>query len=542
MSIEDSKMLVDDPDGSAEAQTDFKVLGTIKKNKLKKIQPTLPKWMCDGQGFLGDIEANSCNVDQFHQLLKPDLLPILKQNNIDKLFPVQRAIIPRLVESFANLKFVQPNDVCVLSPTGSGKTYGYVIPIVNHLMGRVVTQIRALVILPVSDLAVQVFKVFQQLCKGTTLRVGLATANKKQTDQQFYKSNWEIGTTLCLVDILVATPGKLLDLIQENRDFHLRHLQVLVIDEADRMMNETQFEWLKEIEKSVFESNSKRYCQCIWKPVATLNIEPLSACSSLNCKSLFKILFSATLTSDPEKLANLCLHYPILFNCITSEQSAANPRQTIPENLHELMIIIDHDKKPLVLWHLIKDLKYKKILCFTDSIQSTHRLYQLMKLIPELKAVEFSSKQTIQKRKKILRQFESGLVDIIISTDIFARGLDISGIGCVVCYDLPRNDTAYIHRVGRTARGGQSGTAISLITPNQLKHFTIISRRAHRSDRKQIEKLVVRNSDLKHLLPEYQKALKCLEANVKVELKDQSQRKRKQITQSKFVAKRNPKP
>lgn len=553
-----------DPDADAEngdageeeetteaANNDFQVIGSLKQNKVKKVTPSIPKWMSNSTKFDGNLETNCSDLDQFADTIDSNLLENLKKNKIEKLFPVQKAVIPALLESFQKLKYCQPRDVCVLSPTGSGKTLAFAIPIVNHLLKRVVTQIRALVILPVSDLATQVHKVFQMLCKGNSLRVGLATSSqrKSQSDaMQFYRKRVDGVGYICQVDILVATPGKLIDLIQHGDGFTLKHLEILVIDEADRMMNETQFHWLREIEFAVFQSNSKLPCACLAPKTdndnRTYHMDALTACSispsNVRKKALHKILFSATLTTDPEKIDHLSLYYPELYNVSNPEtemngSTVGDPKQTIPLNLKEYLIIADKDKKPLIVWHLVKVLMYRQILCFTDSVSSTHRLFQLMKQLPEIVVSEFSSKQNIKKRAKVLSQFENGAINMIISTDIFARGLDVNGINCVVCYDPPRNETAYIHRIGRTARAGNEGTAISLVTPEQLKHFTIVSRRAHKSVKKlEIEKLNIKESDLKPLIPMYTEALKTLESDVKSEGKSNYLRKRRQITKSKF--------
>lgn len=557
--VENGEATVEE-EASEAANNDFQVIGSLKRAKAKRVTPSLPKWMSNSTKFDGNLETNSSDLDQFADTIDGSLLENLKKNKIEKLFPVQKAVIPTLLDSFQKLKYCQPRDVCVLSPTGSGKTLAFAIPIVNHLLKRVVTQIRALVILPVSDLATQVHKVFQMLCKGNSLRVGLATSSQRKSGQsdamQFYRKRADGVGYICQVDILVATPGKLIDLIQHGDGFTLKHLEILVIDEADRMMNETQFHWLREIEFAVFQSNTKQLCPCTVSQAEfhsnssadrVYHIDALTACSiapsNIRKKALHKILFSATLTTDPEKIDHLSLYYPELYNVAnlekeqnsTSTSTVEDPKQTIPLNLKEYLIIADKDKKPLIVWHLVKVLMYRQILCFTDSVSSTHRLFQLMKQLPEIVVSEFSSKQNIRKRAKILSQFESGAINMIISTDIFARGLDVNGINCVVCYDPPRNETAYIHRIGRTARAGNEGTAISLVTPDQLKHFTIVSRRAHKSEKKlEIEKLIIKESDLKPLIPMYKEALKTLESDVKSEDKTNYLRKRRQIRKSKF--------
>lgn len=527
----------------------FPVIGSLKQAKSVKVRSILPKWITHAIQFAGsDIQANQTELDILESSIDSRIINSLRSNGFAKLFPVQVAVIPQLVKSFSKMEFIQPQDVCVLSPTGSGKTLTYIVPIVNHLLHRVVTQIRALIILPVSDLATQVYRNFQTICKGTTLRVALATSSTKNTTNFYKKKVDNSGGYLSLVDILVATPGKLIDLIHQE-GFSLEHLEILVLDEADRMMNETQFDWLKEIEYSIYKSNNRHPCPCSVSltnspnKLKHYNMNALSACSitdhsSVRRKFLHKTLFSATINTDPEKLESLSLYDPIMFSNTVSNvdgNKSEDPLQTIPVNLKEKLVIIDSDKKPLALWHLIEEYKYDKILCFTDSVESTHRLYNLMKkMATNFVVVEFSSNQHVRQREKILKQFRAGTVNMIISTDIFARGLDLSNIGCVVCYDPPRNDTAYIHRVGRTARAGQEGTAITLITREQLKHFTIVSRRAHKFDQKEIERLKIIDSKLKPLMDKYQEALKGLEQQIRGEASARLGKRKRQIGRSKF--------
>ncbi|KAH9424220.1 ATP-dependent RNA helicase ddx51 [Dermatophagoides pteronyssinus] len=520
----------------------FQTIGSRKKLKTIKVKPNLPKWINESVNYSGDIENNSVDLNEIEKIIDECLSNNLRKNGIEKLFPVQKEVIPKLINTLKKKRYFRPRDICVISPTGSGKTFAYSIPVIQYLLDRIVTQIRVLIILPVQDLANQVHKVFQNLCENTTLRVGLATGSS--SSNMFYKPNIDGTQTICLADILIATPGKLVDLIMNNENgFHLRNLEILIIDEADRMMNETQLQWLSTIEYAVHGSSSKFYCPCLapdnGNRQCNYNVDPFCACSTFNTgKTLLKILFSATFTTDPEKIENLSLYNPLLINMNSGHDDDKNMTEKInpvalPENLKELMVISDQDKKPLILWHLVKNLGYKRILCFANSITNAHRLDYLMKKLPELIVDELHSRQNIHKRTKILKKFENGLIHILISTDVTARGMDIDGIDCVVSYDLPRNETAYIHRIGRTARAGKQGTAITLISPDQLKHFNIIIRRSHKSssnDQKQmIEKLSIKNSDLKPLIGIYTKALEQLKMDAKNEWKKDANAKRQQL-------------
>lgn len=490
--------------------------------------------------FDQNINNNNKSLDQFSGLITETLISKLRLNGINQLFPVQQHVIPYLLKSFQNSDIFRPKDICVSSPTGSGKTLSFVIPIVQHLLKRVITYVRVLVVLPVRDLAIQVFHEFEKYCKKTSLKVGLVVGHKSFTDEcnTFMRRSIDGSKYHSLVDILVATPGKLVDLIQRAPGFSLKRLEILVLDEADRMMSDLQFNWFQEIESSVFGSNTKYQCYCCIKSNDNndkyenrYNIENHCSCynfDSVNSKPIHKILFSATLSTDPERLQSMSLFQPILFMASSDSSSGAfletSKKSLIPTELQEFMIIGKQDRKPLIIWYLIEVLEYRKVLCFTGSVENTHRLYSLLKQMSGVVVAEFSSKLNAKKREKLLNKFIGGKIDIIVCSDIFARGLDINGINCVICYDPPRNETAYIHRIGRTARAGNKGTAITLITPTQLSHFNIVSRRAHErsanhKNELNIKKMIVKESQLKPLMSKYKDALETLSKQVKYDEK-----------------------
>jgi len=215
------------------------------------------------------------------------------------------------------------------------------------------------------------------------------------------------------------------------------------LDESDRMVSELQFNWLQEIESSVFGNNRKHHCFCSIDgtdndcQLNRYNVSNECCClnnRSINSKPIHKILFSATLSTDPEKLKFISLFEPILFMVSSDPTSStsgntSNPtKHLVPEELKEFMIIAKEDRKPLIVWYLMEVLKYRKVLCFTGSVENSHRLYSLLKEMSGLVIAEFSSKLSAKRREKLLNRFVCEKIDLIICSDIFARGLDIDGI------------------------------------------------------------------------------------------------------------------
>ena len=524
-----------------EVSDNFPVIGQVLKVKTQKVTTITEKWLTEPIVFDNDMKKSK-SLDQFSHIIDKSMISLLSDNGVNSLFPVQQEVIPYLLKCFNNYEIIRPKDVCVCSPTGSGKTLSFVIPIVQYLRKRIVTEVRVLVVLPVRDLAVQVFQVFQNYCKKSSLKVGLVVGHKSFAEEcdSIVRRSIDGSKYHSLVDILVATPGKLVDLIQRADGFDLRHLEILVLDESDRMMSEVQFNWLQEIESSVFTSNRRHHCFCSIersnsdKQIERYNLMNECLCEnsqSLNVRPIHKILFSATLSTDPEKLKFISLFQPILF-AVSSDQNKSNDntiesteKYLIPKELKEFMIISKEDRKPLIIWYLMEVLKYKKVLCFTGSVENSHRLYSLMKEMSEVVVAEYSSRLNAKKREKLLNHFMSEKIDLIICSDIFARGLDIDGINCVICYDPPRNATQYIHRVGRTARAGNEGTAIMLLTPTQISHFNIISRRVHQKSQMKdkndlcVQKMTIKESDLKPLMTKYKKSLEKLSVYIKLDEK-----------------------
>lgn len=290
------------------------------------------------------------------------------------------------------------------------------------------------------------------------------------------------GTFHSLADIIVATPGRLVDHLQKTPGFSLSHLRYLIIDEADRVMEDVQNDWLTHVESAVYANEELRP-----KP------GPLNAVPKIGEIPLQKLLFSATLSQNPEKLQQLKLYEPKLYTSVvdpndilakSTDDDNFVGQFTTPKELQESILLVENSlQKPLLLVNLIKQKAMKKVLIFTKSIENSHNLCLILKAM-DLKVAEMSSQLKKGKRGKILSQFKNDKIDVMVATDALARGIDIGTIDFVLSYDCPKFIKTYIHRIGRTARAGRSGHAITLIESKQLRPF------------KSMLKQVSKNSDL----------------------------------------------
>jgi len=478
-----------DGEGGEEGGTGFTVLGEDLSKGKGKVRRVLPHWLANPDVVSVDLTDQQVSVGDLGGLDEV-LLKNLKSNGVTHFFPVQRQIIPYMLANKAGSMF-RPHDVCVSAPTGSGKTLAFVLPIVQALRNRVVPRVRALVVLPVQDLATQVYKVFLQYAEGTQLRVKLVSGQKgfKQEQIELVKPN-TCGGFHSMVDILVATPGRIVDHIQKTEGFSLEHLRFLVVDEADRVMEDIQNDWLNQVEGAVYSSGKRPRPGPLTVHNAQKKLVPLQ-----------KLLFSATLSQNPEKLDQMNLFEPKLFTSVVQPKdicaaSAGTPlnndanqdageftgKYTTPAELKEVVVRCPSTlNKPAVLHHLIKVHGMKKALVFTKSSENAHTLTVLLKQYGHSSKELYS--KVAGKRAQILNQFKRGAVDFLVATDALARGIDIGEIGHVVSYDCPLFVKTYIHRVGRTARAGKTGTAITLVDKSENKKFNSIMKEAGKTDR-----------------------------------------------------------
>ncbi|KAM7034353.1 ATP-dependent RNA helicase DDX51 [Acridotheres tristis] len=498
------------------------ILGDYDAKPVQKVQPFLPQWLAEPKRVQKRIRDNLCPIRDVPGI-HPRLLKKLQMNGIESFFPVQAEVIPAILQSAANGYLMgrggyRPKDICVSAPTGSGKTLSFVIPIVQVLLDRVVCHVRALVLLPTKELAQQVSKVFNVYTDGTGLKVALITGQKSFAKEQEMLVQKKVTGYCSLADIVVATPGRLTDHINQTPGFSLTQLRFLIVDEADRMIDDMHQNCLNQIVKAAFQGeNGSNLLFQRTKP------GPVTAASSCSLQiPLQKLLFSATLTQDPEKLQQLDLFQPRLFTSVYSEKNKdgteteqdANYKYTLPEGLSQCYVPCDLNSKPLLLLYFMLTMKFTRVLCFTNSREASHRLFLLVQAFGGITVAEFSSRLPPNERRRTMKEFDQGKIQLLISTDAAARGIDVKGVNYVMNYDAPQFIRTYIHRVGRTARAGEAGVAFSLVLRIQERRFLRMLRDAGIHD---IKKHPVKGNSLKPLVQQYEGALCKLEKTVKSE-------------------------
>ncbi|KAH7909502.1 DEAD-domain-containing protein [Hygrophoropsis aurantiaca] len=471
----------------------------------------------------------------------------LLELGITELFAVQTALLPFLLpkaplQRCLYMPFDPPRDVCVSAPTGSGKTLAYVIPILEILSSRTVTHLRALVVLPTRDLVTQVRETFEAIGKGHGLKIGVATGQHSFAHEQAQliadKSSQLRGGS-SKVDILICTPGRLIDHLTGTPNFSLQHLRFLVIDEADRLLAQSFQDWLAQV-LAATRPALHHQPQALSRghvsteiPFADALAPNFLGCLQANSfvadndetkhSSCQKLLFSATLTRDPGKLAALDLRSPQYF-VVQSDTAAGidepvgvvTDRFTMPATLNEHMIVCESSQKPLLLFHLIQNHNVRNALVFTKSSESTARLVKLFQCFEAARASEeratviraYSSDLAAGERKIILDKFKAQEVDILVCSDLISRGIDISHVSHVVSYDVPVDMRKYVHRVGRTARAGRTGEAWTLVEEQEARYFKSMLKASDHLNR--VKRLRVSENDLSSLAGPYQIALQNL--------------------------------
>lgn len=420
--------------------------------------------------------------------LDPRLELALQSMHISSLFPVQVAVWQ---ETIGPGGFER--DLCINSPTGSGKTLAYVLPILQKLSTRVVKCLRALVVLPTRDLAIQVKEVFAALAPAVGLSVGLAVGQSSIADEVselIKKPKLEAGICYDLedvslelqssVDILVATPGRLMDHINTTKGFTLEHICYLVVDETDRLLREAYQSWLPTVCQLTGSNDEGLFPFA--RPILPSTLGPLKSIRRCGIERgfkgksyprLVKLVLSATLTQDPGKLAQLDLHHPLFL-------TTGKRRYKLPEQLKSYKLVCESKLKPLYLVALLQKLGAEKCIVFTSSVESTHLLCTLLNCFGDMqiKIKEYSGLHRQSVRSKTLRAFREGEIQVLVCSDAMTRGMDVEGVRNVINYDKPPYIKTYIHRVGRTARAGQSGCCFTLLGTNEVKRFNKLLQKA----------------------------------------------------------------
>lgn len=475
--------------------------------------------------------------------LAPEVCNTLEMLQIRSFFPVQAVAIPKILASDSD----RVMDICISAPTGSGKTLTYVVPLIQRLLPRVVCRIRALIVLPSRDLAVQVHQIVQQFCKHTSLKCGLAIGQSNFTVEQKALvgdiAGDKVSSTIhggghSVVDILIATPGRLVDHLEQTRGFTLQHLQILIVDEADRLLNQSYQDWISKVYASVFNGQEA--------DDQGLDVGVGVTCrrqDSINRRRirtpLTRVLLSATLTRNPRKLAAIGMSNAELTKIgrvddpladdatqdiagnsdddLQGDKAISSAKMySTPTNLDEYWIECDTGSKPLVLLELLSEFAGSLSIVFTASVNSTHRLARLLQLYSTHsdRIREFSSSLSQKQRSALVADCKVGRVETVVCSDAMARGMDIEDVANVVNYDVPSFIKTYIHRVGRTARAGRHGRCVTLVKMGQMKSMM---RMLQKADNNKLKPYQLQQDHIKTLVPRYTEALQQLKDTLEAE-------------------------
>jgi ATP-dependent RNA helicase RhlE len=358
---------------------------------------------------------------QFTELKLIDpLLRAVRAEGYDTPTPIQEQAIPPVLSG---------RDLIGCAQTGTGKTAAFALPILQRLHannsgGR---RIRVLVLTPTRELAAQIGDSFSTYGRNLPFKHAVIFGGVGQSPQEAALRRG--------VDILVATPGRLLDLMQQ-RIIHLNTIEIFVLDEADRMLD------------MGFIHDVRRVISALPKQRQTL-------------------LFSATMPLEIQQLAD-----SILINPVHVE---VTPQATTVEKIDQHIFFVEHKDKRFLLEHLLRDRSAQRVLVFTRTKHGANKVVkQLGQAGIVADAIHGNKSQTA--RERALEDFRKGKVRILVATDIAARGLDVEGITHVVNYDLPNIPESYVHRIGRTARAGASGIAYSFCAEDERPYLRDIER------------------------------------------------------------------
>lgn len=367
------------------------------------------------------LQAVSGDNMTFNKLgLKPEILKAIIDKGYRKATPIQSQSIPAILKG---------KDILGGAQTGTGKTAAFALPILELLSDSVkrTKKPRALILTPTRELADQVGESFQAygqhlILKSTTIYGGVSI-------------NPQISTLKKGCDIIVATPGRLIDHINQ-KTINLSDIEILVLDEADRMLD---MGFIRDIKKIIQELPKKRQ----------------------------NLLFSATYSNEIKKLAGEILKNPVAVE--------VTKRNTAAEKVEQVVHNVDKRQKRHLLAHLIKEQSWYQVLVFVRTKHGANRLAtQLKKSGIPSSAIHGDKSQGA--RTRALKDFKQGDLQTLIATDIAARGIHLDDLSHVVNFDLPQVPEDYVHRIGRTGRAGKSGIAISLICPEDEKQLVRIEK------------------------------------------------------------------
>jgi ATP-dependent RNA helicase RhlE len=373
-------------------------------------------------------------LDRFERLaLVPTLLRAVREQGYEHPTPIQMGAIPHVLEG---------KDLLGCAQTGTGKTAAFALPILQRLLASRAGKeplpkgwasqgrrqsVRALVLSPTRELAAQIASDFETYGKYTGLRVGVIFGGVSQHGQEQMLRRGP--------DILVATPGRLLDLMQQ-RLIQFSEIEVFVLDEADRMLD---MGFLPDVRRIISTLPRKRQT----------------------------LLFSATMPADIEALANTILTAPV--------RVAVTPVASTVEKIVQSLYFVGRDQKSALLEHVLKNQDVTRALVFTRTKRAANQV--LLRLSrASIRADVIHGNKSQGARQRALACFKAGSIRVLVATDIAARGIDVDSISHVVNYELPDIPETYVHRIGRTARAGAQGAALSFCDATERSQLRDIER------------------------------------------------------------------
>ncbi|HTN68205.1 MAG TPA: DEAD/DEAH box helicase [Dysgonamonadaceae bacterium] len=407
------------------------------------------------------------------KIIEP-ILKVLKEEKYSTPTSIQEKSIPHLLDG---------KDVLGSAQTGTGKTAAFAIPILQHLyldrqQNNSPRKINALIITPTRELAIQIKESFSTYGKYTGLKNTVIFGGVKQGQQTDALRRG--------VDILVATPGRLLDLIDQGF-VKLNNIEYFVLDEADRMLD---MGFINDIKKIIAKLPKKR-------------------------QSLF---FSATMPNNIVALSR-----KILKNPIKVEASAVS---STADTIHQYLYYTNRSTKRSLLNHILKDNKIDQVLLFSRTKHGADRITRDLKK-KRIKAASIHGDKAQNARQRALQEFKDGKIRVLVATDIAARGIDVDSLKYVINFDIPNIAETYVHRIGRCGRAGDEGVSISICEPEENGYI------------KEIEKLIDQKIEVIDDNP-FPQTDRPMNAREKQEFEKEKNRRRQEFFASRNKGRRNP--
>ncbi|XP_005325282.2 putative ATP-dependent RNA helicase DDX27 [Ictidomys tridecemlineatus] len=408
--------------GSAEEESESEYSAAeedilTKADTLKVKERRRKKKGQEAGGFFEDASQYDENLSFQDMNLSRPLLKAITAMGFRQPTPIQKACIP---------VGLLGKDICACAATGTGKTAAFALPVLERLIykPRQGPVTRVLVLVPTRELGIQVHSVTKQLAQFCNITTCLAVGGLDVKSQE--------AALRAAPDILIATPGRLIDHLHNCPSFHLSSIEVLILDEADRMLDEYFEEQMKEI---------------------------IRMCSHHRQT----MLFSATMTDEVKDLASVSLKNPV--------RVFVNSNTDVAPFLRQEFIRIrpnrEGDREAIVAALLTRTFT-DHVMLFTQTKKQAHRMHILLGLLG-LQVGELHGNLSQTQRLEALRRFKDEQIDILVATDVAARGLDIEGVKTVINFTMPNTIKHYVHRVGRTARAGRAGRSVSLVGEEERK-------------------------------------------------------------------------